>query len=260
MGQLTTLREGFRVQRQVVFALILREMSTRFGKSKLGYLWALVLPLALIMVKTTIFGFIGRSPDLGQSFILFFATALVPFLMFRSIAQGVGGGLGANSALLGYPQVKALDVFLARTFLEMSTMLVAASLIIVILNIQEVDYDIRSFLEILEVLLVVMMFSMGIGMINAQVFEYLPSYQQVFSMIQMPLFLLSGIFYIADALPLMAREVLVWNPLLQVSEWMRSIFYSGFDSPYVDRLYLWSWASGLFFMGLALSKLNEGKH
>lgn len=259
-GELAVLREGFRVQRRVIFALILREMSTRFGKSSLGYIWAVIMPFALIMLKTAMFSFIGRSPDLGQSFTLFFATGLVPFLMFSHISNGVGKAVSSNKALLGYPHVKEIDTFFARGILESATLLVAALFILVVLHIQEVDYVVRSFLELFGLIGVIVMFSVGLGMVNAQVFEYLPSYEQFFSMIRMPLFFLSGIFYIADTLPIMVREILIWNPLLQFSEWMRSIFYHGFDSPYVNHEYLFAWSFGLFFIGMALTKLNEGKH
>lgn len=254
------LRNGFRVQRRVIFALILREMSTRFGKSNLGYLWAVIMPFFLIMAKTTMFSFIGRAPDLGQSFTLFFATALIPFLMFSHISNSVGKAVSSNKALLGYPHVREIDVFFARGMLESATLIISALFIVVVLHLENIDYVVRSFLELFSLLCVIIMFSIGLGMVNAQVFKYLPSYEQFFSMIRMPLFFLSGIFYIADSLPIMVRDVLVWNPLLQFSEWMRSIFYHGFDSPYVNHEYLLTWSFGLFFMGLALTRINEGKH
>lgn len=258
-GELAVLREGFRIQRRVIWSLILREMSTKFGKSSFGYLWALAMPVALIMIKTTLFSFIGRNPDIGQSFTLFFATALVPFMMYSKVTGGVGKAIKGNQGLLSYPHVKLLDVFTARAMLEMATMFVAAMIIVVMLMLENVDYEIRSVLELVFFLSVVMAFSTGLGMVNAHIFEYIPSYEQFFSMLSMPLLLLSGIFYIADNLPIMVRDILVWNPLLQFSEWSRSIFYPGFDSSHVDVFYLVCWAYILLFLGLALNKLNEGR-
>ena len=43
-------RTPFEIQKAVVFALFVRELKTRFGKYRLGYVWALLQPIAHVMV------------------------------------------------------------------------------------------------------------------------------------------------------------------------------------------------------------------
>ncbi len=43
-------RSGFEVQKVTVEALFLREIRTRFGKFRLGYLWAILEPSAHLLI------------------------------------------------------------------------------------------------------------------------------------------------------------------------------------------------------------------
>lgn len=49
-------RSGFEVQKVTVEALFLREIRTRFGKFRLGYLWAILEPSAHLLILLGIFG------------------------------------------------------------------------------------------------------------------------------------------------------------------------------------------------------------
>lgn len=46
-----TPRSSFQVLRDVTFGLLIRELKTRFGSYRLGYAWALLDPL-LILVRS----------------------------------------------------------------------------------------------------------------------------------------------------------------------------------------------------------------
>lgn len=53
-----------------ILALILREMSTRYGRTPGGYVWMIVEPMAGIMLLAVGFSLLLRSPSLGISFLL----------------------------------------------------------------------------------------------------------------------------------------------------------------------------------------------
>ena len=48
-------RSGFEVQKVTVEALFLREIRTRFGKFRLGYLWAILEPSAHLLILLGIY-------------------------------------------------------------------------------------------------------------------------------------------------------------------------------------------------------------
>lgn len=50
---------------RVIAALMLREMSTRYGRTPGGYVWAVAEPLGLIIVLGLAFELIAQAPSLG---------------------------------------------------------------------------------------------------------------------------------------------------------------------------------------------------
>ena len=81
---------------RTIAALILREMTTTYGRSPGGYLWAILEPVAGIALLTAIFAMSFRSPALGDSFPLFYATGMMPFMMFTGIHSKVSQSLSFN--------------------------------------------------------------------------------------------------------------------------------------------------------------------
>ena len=70
-----------------VSALMLREISTTYGNSAGGYLWALLDPILGIGLLTLVFSQFFAVPALGTNFPLFYATGYLPFMMFNDIAN-----------------------------------------------------------------------------------------------------------------------------------------------------------------------------
>ena len=62
-----TARTPSQIQRDVLYALLLREIGALFGRSRVGLLWVFVEPVAHLVVPITIFGYVlQRSlPDGG---------------------------------------------------------------------------------------------------------------------------------------------------------------------------------------------------
>ena len=71
----------------MIFALVVREMGAKFGRSAGGYLWAIAEPLGGIVLLAIAFSLALRAPPSGTSFILFYATGTVPFSMFSTMAR-----------------------------------------------------------------------------------------------------------------------------------------------------------------------------
>ena len=68
---------------RVVSALVVREMGTSFGRSAGGYFWAVVEPLGGIVLLAIAFSMALSTPPMGTSFMLFYATGIVPFGMYN---------------------------------------------------------------------------------------------------------------------------------------------------------------------------------
>jgi len=242
---------------RTVLALILREMSTRYGRSPGGYIWAVVEPLAMILLLAIGFSLLLRAPSLGNSFILFYATGYLPFDLYRKVSGTVTGGITFSKPLLFYPGVTWLDALLARFVLNTLTgVMVTYILLAAILQLTDTRIVI-DMVPIVQAMALAALLALGIGALNAFLTLYFPVWEITWSIINRPLFLASAIFYIYEDLPAFAQDILWYNPLVHVTGWMRTGFYPMYDAPYVSRVYVLAIALVTLAAGLMLLRRHH---
>ena len=112
-------RSGLKVMGAAFHALLMRELQTRFGGYRLGYLWAPIEVLLQVIIFLILFGVILERLVPGMEFSLFLIAGMVPFRMFQKIATRALGAVDANKGLLMYRSIKHIDVVIARSFLEL---------------------------------------------------------------------------------------------------------------------------------------------
>ena len=96
-------------------------MSTRYGRTPGGYVWAVVEPVGALIVMSIMFSILLRSPSLGNSFILFYASGYLPYTIYANIAGQVQSSIQFSKPLLQYPAVSWIDAILARFTLNLLT-------------------------------------------------------------------------------------------------------------------------------------------
>lgn len=254
-SNVTTMQQAAATQGRVIIALMLRELRTRFGRTQMGYLWAVLEPVTYIATMTFIFDLFGRPPRIGDSWPVFFATGVLTFLTYRKLSSSLANAFTANQSLLVYPIVKPIDTLAARALLEFATKLVVILIvfagIIVLLNA-----PLPTRPEHMIVALVLMaVLGFGIGTISAVITRKMPSWPHIDSIIQRPLIFISGVMFVPDSLPNNIREWLEWNPILHGIEWMRYGYYDTYRADTIDIMYLAWWAFGATLVGLAAERI-----
>ncbi len=238
--------------KRAITALILREMSTRYGKKPGGYVWAIIEPLGMIAMLSIGFGLLLRSPSLGTSFLMFYATGFLIYNFALNIESTVNKALSFSKALLFYPRVTWVDALIARFALNALTgILIMYLLLMGILWVTET----RTVIDMVRVLQTVAMagaLGLGIGTLNCFLTMYFPVWGSIWSIVTRPLFLASGIFYIYEDLPQLAQMVLWYNPLLHLTGLMRSGFYPMYDAAFASPLYVMVIALVTMVFGLIL--------
>lgn len=237
---------------RTVAALVLREMSTRYGRTPGGYLWAVLEPLAAILFLSLGFSLVIRNPSLGSSFLLFYATGYLPFDLYNAVASTTARALNFSKPLLQFPAVSWTDAILARFFLNSLTgSLVAALLLTGTLAV----IDSRAVLDLPPAVLAMaltMALGLGVGTLNCVLFGLYPLWEMAWSIITRPLFLASGVFFIYEDLPPLAQDILWYNPLMHITGLMRSGFYPTYTAAYVNVTYVLLTSLGLLALGLVL--------
>jgi capsular polysaccharide transport system permease protein len=223
---------------RTITALVLREMSTRYGRSPGGYVWAVIEPIFAIMLLAFGFSLLVRSPSLGNSFFLFYASGYLTFNLYQQVSQTVSRAIQFSRPLLFYPAVSWVDAVLARFFLNALTGIMVACIILTLFfSVSET----RVTLEIGHVmlsLLLAMSVGFGIGVANCALIGLYPTWDLIWSIATRPLFLASGIFYVFEDLPRTVQAVLWYNPLIHVGGIMRAGIFPSYVPEYVSIPYV----------------------
>jgi capsular polysaccharide transport system permease protein len=251
------MNNGLSVMRTVVHALLLRELKTRFGEYRLGYLWALLEPLAHLSMLLLIFGVLMRRVMPDISFPVFLVNGIVPYLMFSSICSRALNAVEANRGLFSYRPVRPVDAVLARALLEM---LVYGSVYLLLMTVlYGVDEPIRldNLLQLSASWLLLWLLSLGCALVFMVAGHAVKSADKVLPLLMKPLYFISGVMFSIHVVPSEYRWMLDWNPLLHAFELMRHAVCPSYPLYDISLGYLACWTLALLCLGLALYKGRE---
>ena len=233
-----------------ILALMLREMGSTYGQSPGGYIWAILQPLGIVIVLSIGFSLLIRTPSLGTSFLLFYATGFLTYDLYNQLMRKVLGALKYSKAMLSYPRVVWLDAILARFFLNTLTLLAVfcISIFVILLFIET-----RSVLAIQPILLglsVSVLLGLGVGILTCLLVGLFPVWDIIWKVLTRPMFIASGVLFIYEDLPPLAQDVLWWNPVLHATGLVRMGFYPNYYATYVSLPYCFAVALLTALLGL----------
>jgi capsular polysaccharide transport system permease protein len=197
---------------------------------------------------------VGRMAPPGMGAISFLTTGFVPFFLFRETCGRNVVAVSSNVGLLFYPQIRPLDLAIARTLLEFATYLVVFVILMALAGVLEGHFAFDNPLQVLTALIIASVLGAGLGMIVCSLSVYSNTVERLFGPLTRPLFWISGLFFSVNSLPTKARNALLYNPVLHIIELVRDGCFAGYHTHYVSAWYPGVWAFVLLFFGLTLER------
>lgn len=249
-----TFFRGLFVQLQVVHAILLREVMTRFGAHQLGYLWAIIEPLLWIATFAVMFILIDRQIAGSIDIIAFLTTGVIPFLLFRQTVDRSISAISANKALLFYPHIRPLDLVIARSALEMATLATVFVIILCFNSLFNAPLVVDSLLKVITGLSLAGLLGASMGLTICSLSLYSNVVERIVGPLFRPMFWISGLFFSVNELPTTAREILLWNPVLHTVELTRDGIFRGYVVRDISATYVLMWILAFGFLGLTLER------
>ncbi len=254
---MSSLRGAFRTQRRVIWALMLRETKTLFGKHKLGYLWALInaaFSIGIFWVLREVGGF--HAPH-GLTTPVFLLGGFIPFYLF---SESVNGGLNAvdgNKTLLAYPQVFPIDILLARSLLKGAMYLCVMGILLgLAVFLGEGPRGGKPEIVFLALFLALAL-GFGTGAFCSALNLMWPATARIVPIIIRIIYFVSGLFFSVETLPPSARNILYFNPLSHLIELAREGLTWRYESRFVDLGYVNTFLFLVLAMGLLLERYSR---
>jgi capsular polysaccharide transport system permease protein len=248
-----------RIQGDVIHALMLRDIKTRFFGSAWGYLLALAWPVAHIIIILLINTAAGRMVPYGESSALWFATGMIPFAAFQYMSRFIMLGIVLNRPLLIFPHVKIMDILLARAIVEILSAGAVIIIMIVIFMFFDIDFMPSHIAEAAYALGAAFMLGLGMGVISAIIAQAFPAWITIYSLLTIVFWIISGVMFVPDNLPESLRYPLSFNPVMQIVSWFRSAYYDDYGQSTIDKPYVVGYALITLALGLIIERLVRGR-
>jgi capsular polysaccharide transport system permease protein len=253
-SMLSRLHRSWRAQVRVIHALMIRELTTRFGRENIGFLWIMFEPLLFAGLVAIIWRFVKGPEEHDISVVALVVSGYIPITLFR---HGVGRSISlfvANSSLLYHRQIRLIDFIFVRFVIEFIGCMMAylfIATILIALDLFPIPDDLGMFLG---GWFLYGLFTLSLCFIIAPLSEKseaLEKFMPVTTYVMIPF---SGLFTMNAWLTPTMREYLLYSPFVNAMEIMRKGIWGDHVTAYYD---VWNplicSAVGLL-IGLALSR------
>jgi len=215
--------------------------------------------MAMIVVFSVIKELAGTTHTPGVEYPLFLALSFVAYNMFKNIVFKSMDAFSANKALFVYKQVLPFDTLISRFIIEISLSSIVFTLLLFIGWYIGLEIRCDNILGVLLGFLWIAIFGFSLGIFFAVLSFFYENFGKVVKLIFLPMFFLSALFYSVESLPPFAREIIVYNPVVNFMELIHGEFFLTLDTFYVDYMYMVFWTLVPLFLGLWLYKSSQRK-
>lgn len=251
------MREFFnslKIQKNVIGALLMREIVTRYGRSNLGFLWLFLEPLLVILLVALVWGVARRSGSSGISVFEFMISGYPIMMMWRISASRCLGAIDANEGLLFHRNIRVLDVFIARVLLEFAGATISFVLLLVIFYFSGLVAEPYDLLYMVFAWVLMGVFSLGLGATLGVVTSLSELAMRIWKAFSVLLMFSSGAFYFVDALPKAAQNLVLHIPMVHGTEMFRHGYFGARLKTHEDVMFLVIADIVLVLLGLSLTR------
>ena len=243
-------RTTLQIWGDVIFAIFLREIKSRFS-DKLGFSWALISPMIMIVVMVGIRGSLDDGDTHGMPTMFFVTYGVVLVQFFLGVLEKTSTAIQKNKPLYAFRQVQPISSVLAIAGFELLVTFFLVGLLIIIGYFLRLETIVDEPIEIILNVFRVWLIATSIGILFSLSACYVPEVQKLKALITRPIFFISGIFFSLKDVPQDYWPYLTWNPLLHAVELTRHAAYPAYEAVGVSNLFLDSSTLVCVFFALA---------
>ncbi len=240
---------------RIMHALLLRELSTRFGRDNIGFLWIMAEPLIFAAGVSLLWSQIRPPYENGIKLIPFIITGYMPLILLRQIVGYSVSAVKGNTTLLYHRMVSPLHIILSRSIIEFIGITMSFVVLVVVyhsLGLMIFPTRFTGFAFIYGGWFLLAWISSAIGLVMsalAEIFEFVERVVALITYVSIPL---SGSFIMAADMPPKLRAMSMALPLIHCSEMLRHGYFGDGVVTIFNVPFAIAWAAGLTLLGLIL--------
>ena len=235
--------------RELLWVLTERDVKVRYKQTVLGFAWAIIQPVMLMVVFSIFFGHLAKMPSDGLPYPVFVYAGLLPWTFFANAISSSAASLIGSSNLVSKVYFPRLIIPLASVGGGLVDFVIAAAVLLAMMLFYGIGWSAHLVAAPLLIGGVVFI-ALGVGVwlsaltVSYRDFRYVVPFLVQFWMFATP------VVYPASLAPAEWRWLLFVNPMAGFVEGFRSAFLGrGFDWP--AMVISLAVAIAVFLMGVA---------
>ncbi len=236
---------------RTLLAMFIYQLRVMHGESRIALVWALVGPVVLLTLISSLYILMGTHYIMGMDVQTFSLLGATTWIMFRQIVFRSSTAYVSARGLLNFQGVTPLMCALVQAFIYVSVYLVVFLVLISAGHALELITLPKSWSGFLLYVVLMGCFGVALGLLFGSIATYWHFFLRLAPIIERFLQIFAAVFFVSEQLPENLRPWMLWLPLAHGMQLLRSAYFEAYTSHDASLGYFLT--SLVFLMVLALA-------
>lgn len=209
--------------RELLWVLAARDIQVRYKQTALGIAWAVIRPVAMMVIFSAVFGRFAGMPSDGAPYPVFVLAGLLPWLFFAGSVQAAAQSMLGSSHLISKVYFPRLIVPVAAASAGLVDLVISMAILLLMMAWFGTGFS-THLLGAPALVALALLVSLGTGILLCALTVLYRDFTHITPfLIQIGMYLTPVVFPIS-IVPAGLRWLLYLNPMTGVVEFARSTF------------------------------------
>lgn len=213
--------------RELIFAWTGRTIRGRYQQSILGWFWAILQPMAAVIILSIIFTRFVPVDTGDIPYPIFSYVAVVPWTFFSSSITDMTASFISNMTLVTKIYFSREILPLSAMFARLIDFFIGYSIMVAMMFVYNVGINLQVWVLLPVVIIIQIILISGVGLLTASLNVFLRDVQPLLTLVLQLWFYASPIIYPVSFVPENLREFYFLNPMAGILESYRDILIRG---------------------------------
>ncbi len=213
--------------KELVTAWTVRTIRGRYQQSILGWLWAVIQPLASVLILTIIFTYFIPLDTGDIPYPVFSYVAVVPWTLFSTSLQDMTNSIVQNMNLVNKIYFPREILPISAMFARLLDLLIAYILLLAMVLVFQLPFYPLGWIFLPVILFLQIILMTGLGLITSALNVFSRDIQPLLTLILQIWFYATPIIYPVSMVPENIRPIYFLNPMAGIIEAYRDVLISG---------------------------------
>lgn len=244
------------LNRILILNLSLRDFEKKYISNFFGFIWAVLDPLAFVLILYLVFGSrYGSTNPEEVPFVVFLITGYIAYDFFSGSLKSITYCIYDHAFLLKKVNFRVAVLPIVTVFSHLMIHGIVLVICIVILVFNQI-YPVFFWFQLIYYIIALSILLISLGWLTSSIYLFFPDINNIVGIVTHALFFLTPIFWNMKGLPLSNQYILKLNPIYYIVNGYRESLtnHQGFWTHPALTLYFWGFCLVILIAGVTVFK------